>query len=82
MIQQPEDENPAAEQGVGTEPTKRARRRRSATITDIAVALRRIEKRDAPSEKPSFVEVLEKVRDTLAEEGRAIMTGADGGNHD
>ncbi len=80
MIQ--DDENPAAERDAGTEPAKRARRRRSATITDIAVALRRIEKRDALSEEPSFVEVLEKVRDTLAEEGRAIMTGVDGGNHD
>jgi hypothetical protein len=80
MIQ--DDENPAAEPDAGTEPAKRARRRRSATVTDIAVALRRIEKRDAPSKEPSFVEVLEKVRDTLAEEGRAIMTGADGGNHD
>jgi hypothetical protein len=66
-----DDEKPAAERDAGTEPAKRARRRPSATITDIAAALRRIEKRDVPTEKPSFVEVLEKVRDTLAEERRA-----------
>jgi hypothetical protein len=45
MIHHPDDEEKAARQVAGTEPTKQ-RRRRCATIADIRAALRRIEERE------------------------------------
>ena len=47
MIQQSDDEEPPDGRDAGTEPTKRVRRRRAATVADIRAAIRRIEERES-----------------------------------
>jgi hypothetical protein len=47
MIQQSDDEEPPGGRVAGTEPTKRIRRRRAATVADIRAAIRHIEERES-----------------------------------
>jgi hypothetical protein len=51
MIQQSDDEEPPDGRDAGTEPTKRVRRRRAATVADIRAAIRRIEERQSAGQR-------------------------------
>ena len=51
MIQEPDDEEPADGRVAGTEPTKRVRRGRPATMADIRAAIRRIEERESAGQR-------------------------------